>query len=168
MPRIEGPASRKRRILVAAAISRLLYGAEIWAESLSTYTTARDKIRKAQRGVVVSSNRAYKNVSGIAALIIAEMIPADLFTEEKREIYHDRIDKKEAREKTRRKWTEEIRNHRGARWTKEQIQDPLKWMDRAHGDQEHETVQFLSGHGCFGTYRKKIGKSNSNVETAKD
>ncbi|XP_044766382.1 uncharacterized protein LOC123322473 [Coccinella septempunctata] len=34
-------------------------------------------------------------------------------------------------------------------------------MDRAHGDLEYETFQFLSGHGCFGTYRKKIGKSNS-------
>ncbi|XP_044766009.1 uncharacterized protein LOC123322203 [Coccinella septempunctata] len=157
MPRVDGLATKKRRVLVAAAMSGLLYGAEIWAKSLSTYKTGRDKIRKAQRS------------SGIAAFLIAGMLPENLLAEERREIYRDQTNEKEAREMTRQKWMVEVHNHRGGEWTKKLIKVPLKGMDRNHCDLEYETIQFLSGDGCFETHRKKKGRATApNAEIAKD
>lgn len=50
-------------------------------------------------------------------------------------------------------------------WYGKLIHDLCVWMRRENADileHSHQFSQFLSGHGCFNKYLKKIGKSNDD------
>uniref|UniRef100_A0A8D9FFF7 Reverse transcriptase n=1 Tax=Cacopsylla melanoneura TaxID=428564 RepID=A0A8D9FFF7_9HEMI len=60
------------------------------------------------------------------------------------------------------KWNAE--NQKG-QWTKRLIKDIEPWVKRNHGDLTYRMTQALTGHGCFGTFLKRIRKVS--VDTCK-
>ena len=86
MPNINGPKSSKRKILLSVAHSILLYGAEIWAHvvnALKYYC----RIASVQRRFALRVACPYCTVSEAVVLVVAEAIPIDLLSKERKAIY---------------------------------------------------------------------------------
>ncbi|KAJ8912524.1 hypothetical protein NQ315_014468 [Exocentrus adspersus] len=47
----------------------------------------------------------------------------------------------------------------GGAWTRRLIKDVKKWATRSHGEVGYRLSQWMTGHGSFGAYRRRIGKS---------
>uniref|UniRef100_A0A8D8R397 Reverse transcriptase zinc-binding domain-containing protein n=2 Tax=Cacopsylla melanoneura TaxID=428564 RepID=A0A8D8R397_9HEMI len=60
------------------------------------------------------------------------------------------------------KWNAEYQK---GQWTKRLIKDIEPWVKRNHGDLTYRMTQALTGHGCFGTFLKRIRKVS--VDTCK-
>ncbi|XP_046466689.1 uncharacterized protein [Neodiprion pinetum] len=43
-------------------------------------------------------------------------------------------------------------------WTRNVIPSLIDWVDRRHGQMNYYLIQGLTGHSCFGSYFKRIGK----------
>lgn len=48
-------------------------------------------------------------------------------------------------------------------WTRLLISSLIPWVTRDHGEINNYMSQAFSGHGCFGSYRKKIGKTKNYI-----
>jgi hypothetical protein len=59
-------------------------------------------------------------------------------------------------------WTDPSAGSRGAR-IKKLIPDIGKWYHREHGELTYELTQFITGHGAFREYLKRIGKRQSGA-----
>ena len=77
MANIGGPVPNRRKLLMEAGNSILLYGSEIWAPALETRTRA-TQLLSAQRIAALRVIASYRTVSISAVLVIAGMIPIDL------------------------------------------------------------------------------------------
>lgn len=78
--------------------------------------------------------------------------------EERVRIMNKIEDKGEIRQDILRKWYNEIywRDDR-ERWTRAVIgSNFFDWMNRGHGVPDYYLTQFLTGHGCFGSYLHKF------------
>ncbi|KAF0759711.1 Reverse transcriptase domain-containing protein [Aphis craccivora] len=78
MPNIGGPTQSKRRLLMSVVMSRLLYGAEIWAEPVLSLLRTCNTLLQAQRCAALRVARCYRTVSDMASLVLAKMPPASL------------------------------------------------------------------------------------------
>lgn len=74
MPRIGGPSSRRRALIVTAVQSMLLYGAEVWHRTL-TDNTYRRLMEKTQRKVLIRMAYSYRTVSTRALQVICGIVP---------------------------------------------------------------------------------------------
>lgn len=166
MANTSGPRSSRRRLLMSAVQSVLLYGSEIWAESLNK-ERYRKRLAQVQRRAALRIASAYRTVSEPAILVIAGVIPIALLAAERREIYQNKavLNKAKMKEDVRTRtlaswqisWEQE---HRG-RWTARLIGHLRLWTDRQHGEIDYYLAQLLSGHGYFRSYLHRIGKSAS-------
>lgn len=166
MANVGGPKSSKRRLLMAAVQSTLLYGAEVWAEALNK-ESYKKRLCQVQRRAALRVASAYRTVSEPAALVIAGVIPIDLLARERRAIYLRKAetDKTAVRREERlctlgrwrQRWIEESRG----RWTARLVNDLGPWMDREHGEVGYYLTQLLSGHGYFRSYLYKMRKTSS-------
>lgn len=160
LPRIGGPGTTKRRILVSASMSRLLYGAPIWGKILK-YKKYKNMILSIGRKTALKIIGGYKTISTNAATAIAGTTPLDILVVERTRTYAEGKDSKTlAIEDGYNKWKERWGEYEG--WTKTFIKDVRKWKERKFGEVDFYTTQAISGHGCFGTYLKKFGKAESS------
>lgn len=167
MANVSGPRSSKRRLLMGAVQSVLLYGSEIWADALEKQSY-RNKLARVQRRGALRVASAYRTVSEPAVLLIAGVIPIDLLAKERRALFLKRLEESEeengrenARIRTMEEWQRRWQGEQRGRWTARLIPDVVKWTARPHGEVDYYLTQLLSGHGYFRTYLKKIGKADS-------
>ncbi|XP_026471514.1 uncharacterized protein LOC113375783 [Ctenocephalides felis] len=110
-----GPQTRKRRVLLEAVHSVLLYGTEIWADILKQKTYRR-KIAAVQRRGALRVTCAYRTVSEAAVLVIAGATPIDLLAFERVKLYDAKLggdDSRETRSRIKNETIQEWQN----RWT---------------------------------------------------
>ena len=63
-----------------------------------------------------------------------------------------------ARAHSMRSWQLRWEQERRARWTARLIGNIPEWVDRTHGEVDYYLNQFLTGHGYFCTYLRRMGK----------
>lgn len=167
MANLGGPLPKKRKLIMEACNSILLYGCEIWAGSLTVDHRAK-KLLTAQRTAALRVASAYRTVSAPAVLVIAGMIPIDLQAEERMSIFNARLDDQRnattataIRLETALKWQLRWDSEKRGRWTAKLIPDVSKWVNRNHGDVNYYLTQMLSGHGYFRKFLFKIGKCST-------
>lgn len=77
MPNIGGPGSSKRRLLMSAAMSKLLHSSTAWDKNGLIIAHNRAALLRPQRQVALKIARCYGTLSEPAALMLAETLPAD-------------------------------------------------------------------------------------------
>lgn len=163
MPNVGGPSTAKRRLLQSVTQSKLLYAAPVWGLGATTTAKNRNSLIRAQRLSALRIARCYRTVSDAAALVVADMIPADLIARE-RALVAKRLQTKAPGEEPSSILLEEVErtallrqarwdeSSKGA-WTKRLLPDLDRWRRKLP-----ETVitfhlsQALTGHGCFRSY----------------
>lgn len=173
MKNIGGPRASKRKLLMSVTNSMLLYGSEIWAETLET-EWYRKSVAGAQRRAALRVCSAYCTVSEPAVLAIAGSIPVDLLAMERKRIFDRRREAERAGQDHNRRATAEEerktimdiwqtrreRDDRGT-WTIRVIPSIKRWVERGHGEVNYYLTQMLSGHGYFRSYLHKREKVES-------
>ncbi|GBP00747.1 Putative 115 kDa protein in type-1 retrotransposable element R1DM [Eumeta japonica] len=86
MANVGGPLQSKRKLLMEACNGILLYGSEVWAETLKTKCRAK-MLLTVQRTSALRVTSAYRTVSAAAVLVIAGMKPIDLQALERMEVF---------------------------------------------------------------------------------
>ena len=86
MVNVGGPLPARRRILKEVANSIMLYGSEIWAETLEVKKRANSLVL-VQRTAALCIASVYRTVFAPAVFVIAGTIPVDLLAAERTEIY---------------------------------------------------------------------------------
>lgn len=163
MANTNGPRPCKRKLLMATTHSILLYGAEIWADSLKTkkYCHAMTAVQRLGALRIAS---AYRTVSAQAALVVAGVIPIDLLAFERKRIYEKSAETGRAdaaiaeREVTIMTWQERWTKDTTGSWTRRLIKDIRTWTERDFGDVNFYVTQFLTGHGYFRRYLHRMNK----------
>ena len=78
------------------------------------------------------------------------------------EDYNSQQGRQEQRRRTMVEWQARWSNLRGrAEWTRSLIADVDDWTSRRHGEVGYNLSQFLSGHGRFKSYLKRINRAGS-------
>jgi hypothetical protein len=172
MSNLGGPKEARRRMMLSAATSVLLYGAPVWADS-ARVAYRRAEVEKVQRRAALRCVSAYRTVSTDALFVLAQTPPLELIAEEREAVYkamkRTRTDreilrvKRDCRQSLLSKWKEKLDQSKHGRWTCVLIQDLGKWMNRKHGQLNFHLTQVMSGHGCFNEYLFKMGKVASPV-----
>lgn len=169
MPNVGGPSANKRRLIMSITNSRLLYGAPVWANTAKKYVTSRATILGAQGAAALRITRAYRTIPRDAALALAGTPPANLLAVEETRIREKiQTDPDLPRKKTRAVerartidfWCSLWRaNRSSARVTKQYLPDLRRWLNRPKNiETTFHLTQFLTGHGCFGAYLRRIGR----------
>lgn len=166
MPNIGGPSTGTRTVISSVVNSILLYAAPTWNKWVLK-AKYRKILERTQRKTLIRVARAYRTTSTRALQAITGIAPIHLQALERTYRYEaDGAAEMEASRKdnTMRKWEEEWSRGGGtASWTQTLLPTLTPWVTRKHGELNHYLTQFLSGHGCFGTYlfRFKIRNSES-------
>lgn len=168
MPNIHGPRSEKRKILCYVIQSVILYGSAVWANVLQMQKY-RDMVNACQRKYLLRIASAYRTTSAKAIQVVTGQIPLDLLVDERRRLY-DRgnghlMETKNAERTTticlwETRWAETTEV---AQWTKRLIPNVREWIECKHRSLEYFLAQFLTGHGSFGSYLKRIGKTENDI-----
>lgn len=174
MANIGGPLASRRKLLMDTTQSILLYGSEVWADTLKT-EHHRKVLAKVQRTAALRVASAYRTVSEAAVLVISGTIPVDLLARERRELWmHKRRTEIEDaandsandarrgfRVRTFQLWQERWATATKGRWTAKLIPDVEKWCSRPFGEVNYYITQLLSGHGYFRKYLYNIKKAEN-------
>lgn len=86
MPNVEGPSRSKLRLLTSVVNSRLLYGAQVWADSEQDTNKSVNALLQAQRVAALRVTRCYRTVLDMAALVLAGMTPVSLLAAPRKKI----------------------------------------------------------------------------------
>lgn len=167
MANIGGPLPTKRKLVMEACNSILLYGCEIWAGTLKTKHRA-DKLLAVQRTAALRVTSAYRTVSAAAVQMISGMVPIDLQAAERMYIFSLKQNNTfsasclaAAKQETIEKWQLRFNNEKHGRWTAKLIPNANKWVNRPNGEVNYYLTQMLSGHGYFRKYLHKMGKCST-------
>ncbi|XP_016656248.1 uncharacterized protein LOC107882433 [Acyrthosiphon pisum] len=166
MPNVGGPSQAKRRLLMSVVHSRLLYGAQIWADTVRDVKKAENSLLMAQRVAALRIARCYRTVSDMAALVLARTPPASLLALERKRVGESRktgvlVAKPVVREETIRQWQVHWDSTKKAAWTKRLIPDLQRWWHHGPRQVSFHMSQALSGHGCFQKYLWKRARATS-------
>jgi len=159
LPNLRGPRQRTRRVLATVVTSQLLYGAPFWFTSITA--EALHKMEAVYRRVMLRVACCYRTVSYEASAVVSSMEPLALLAEERLEM-HGGILKSVARDHLLRKWQTAWDAAENGRWTHRMITELTPWLRRQHGEVSFHLSQVLTGHGCFGKYLHRFGKSASD------
>jgi hypothetical protein len=151
-----GPRQRKRQLLSSVVDSVILYAAPVWKRAMTT-TRAKTKLGRIQRRMALRAACAYRTVGSEAAFVVSGIPPIELLVNERCR-RHDGATKEEAREELVNAWQTRWEESLTGLWTRELIPNVRKWVERKHGQVSYWLTQFLTGHGSFGVYLKRIGK----------
>lgn len=167
MANVGGPLQNKRRLLMEASNSILLYGCEIWGE-ITRWKKRSNALLAVQRASALRITSAYRTVSAAAVLVIAGTIPIDLKIQEKMKIWKKKKantleegDEEEIRQGTLQAWQTRWSGESKARWTTKLLPHLRNWLERKTGDVNYYLTQMLTGHGYFRKYLYKIGKCST-------
>lgn len=158
MRNINGPAYHKRKLLCNVITSTLMYGVQVWGDSIN-YGIVRKSIDEVHRLIALRCSRAYRTVSSVALSVISGIPPLDLQIS-KRMMLSRGMNKAEAEEHMFDEWQRRWNTAREGRWTFLLIPELKPWVLRKHGEVSFELCQFLSGHGSFGEYLNRINKGS--------
>ncbi|XP_036317690.1 uncharacterized protein LOC118732668, partial [Rhagoletis pomonella] len=86
MANIGGPTQSKRKLLMSTTLNILLYGAEIWADTLQKNNRCKI-LSRAHRTAALRVASAYRTVSGEAILVISGTVPIDLLAAERKKMW---------------------------------------------------------------------------------
>jgi len=119
--------------------SRLLYGAQIWTDTVSGVKKAENSLLMAQRVAALRVVRRYRTVSDMAALVLARMPPISLLALERKRVGESRksgvlVTKSVVRDETIRQWQVYWESTPKAAWTKRLIPDLCRWWH--HGPRQ--------------------------------
>ena len=169
MSNLGGPTEIRRRMLMDVAMSVLLYGAPVWADSLRI-EYRRKAMERVQRRAALRCVSAYRTVSTDALCVLARTPPVRLLAEERAEVFEKKKKKpnmsdrevERVKQAARRallvKWKDYLSSSATGGWTRTLIRDLDGWMNRGHGQMNFHLTQLMSGHGCFNDYLFRMGK----------
>jgi len=159
LPNLRGPRQRTRRVLATVVTSQLVYGAPFWFPSITA--EAMHKMEAVYRRVMLRVSCSYRTLSYDAAAVVSDMLPLAMLAEERQQTYGG-ILKKVARDQLMRRWQTTWDNSAKGRWTHRLIRELLPWLNRKHGEVSFHLSQVLTGHGCFGEYLHRFGKTEND------
>jgi len=132
MPNFGGQSQCKRQLLMSVVHSRLLYGAQVWADAMSEVGRSKGFLQQAQRCAALKVARCYRTVSDVAATLLARMQPAPLLASER--VRNAELKKAgtphtkaELRKEVIRQWQIAWEQTTKASWTKRLIPDVARW-----------------------------------------
>ncbi|CAI6367653.1 unnamed protein product [Macrosiphum euphorbiae] len=159
LPNLRGPRQRTRKVLATVITSQMLYGAPFWFPSITA--EALHKMEVVYRRVMLRVACCYRTVSYDAVAVVSGMQPFALLAKERQKIYGG-ILKSVVREQLTSRWQTAFDNAANGRWTYRLIKDLAPWLRRQHGEVSFHLSQVLTGHGCFGEYLHRFGKTDSD------
>ena len=162
LPRASGADEAKRKLLARVTEQIVSYGVQTW-ESALEYRTVREALEKTQRINAVRVSRAYRTVYTKGILVIGRLIPWEIkfrLRKEMREgLFRPLSFEGECLDRWQEQWSSD-ESTKGARIRK-LIPDIRRWYHREHGELFYELTQFITGHGAFREFLKRIGKRDS-------
>lgn len=166
LPNIGGPATSKRALLLMAYQSKVLYGAPVW-QGVLRVNRYKDMLVRAQRRMLLRVACAYRTTSSSALQVITGSIPIDLAISERTTWFDISmsgaiLDKTAIRKNIHTAWQNRWDNESVAAWTRQLIPALKPWLDCSHRSIDYWMSQALTGHGSFGTYTKRIGKTQGD------
>ena len=163
MPNRGGASSTNRKILSTVVYSKMLYGIPVWhTEALKKSNLA--LLVKAARKAMLRVCSGYRTASTKAIEVITRSPPIQLKIAQAVSTYNG-MDRKQAEKTTYDNWQhawENIDKEKG-KWTRILIPHVETWCKREHGEVNFYFTQFLSGHGCFGSYLKRFKIKDSDL-----
>lgn len=167
MPNIGGPGYNKRRLLCGVVHSTLLYAAPVWREVLKI-KEHKDTMTSVQRVALLRVISGYRTVSALAAQVVAGFPPIDLMVAERCFLYTIGGalpgNRRMASRRTLRMWQQRWENsEQSASWTKRLIRKIEPWIECTHRTTGYFFTQFLTGHGSYGSFTKRIGKTEDDM-----
>lgn len=153
------------RLIMEKVISKLSFGAEVWADSLDEKAKC---LAQVQRKAALKIAFAYPTVSESAILVIANIIPVALMAKERKAVSLRKtvvglkVAKQEERENTFQSWQTSWDHDSEGLWTAKLIKKVRTWAERKYGKIDYYLTQFLSGHGYFRAYQYMIGQEMTN------
>ena len=172
MPNLRGPQVRVRRLYATVVHSVALYGAPIWAESVSAARPLRERAIQLQKASLNKVAMAYRDVAAEVACLLSGTPPLDLLAMERLVLYRERDrggprtarHRRELRSQTVNTWQARFTDGR-KRYGGEivNILGPRvgEWVGRGHGNLTYRLTQVLTGHGVFGSYLARIGREET-------
>lgn len=165
MPNVGGPAQGKRTLLMTVVQSRLLYGAEVWADEICKTQKAKNLITQSQRCAALRIARCFRTVSDAAALVIARMPPGHLLALERKRVTEWKavnqgpVPRGAIRKETICQWNNIWLASTKAQWTRRLIPDLIRWWYFGPKTTSYHMAQVLTGHGCFQEYLFTKGRA---------
>jgi hypothetical protein len=161
MPNVRGPREKKRRLIAASMMSKIMYAAPAWQSAMDC-DKYRKRLQSVQRLAALRIASAYRTVSTSAVLVLASMPPIDFLVRESGARYDQTrmvTDpamlegiRRMTREQTLRQWQCRWEREETGRWTYRIIPRLKDWIDREHGEVSFYLTQALTGHGSFKAY----------------
>jgi len=166
MPNVGGPSQCKRQLLMSVVHSRLLYGAEVWAERVLEVQKSRNLLLQAQRCAALRVARCYRTVSDMASLVLARMPPVFLQAVGRKRTSAARkagtaINKSDVTADVIQSWQALWETTPKASWTRRLIPDIIKWWHHGPKRVSYCQAQALTGHGCFQQYLWSKNRAHS-------
>lgn len=165
LPNVGGAGYSKRLVLSGAAHSTMLYAASIWLGAMDA-KIHENALTSQQRKVLLRAVSAYRTVSATAAQVIAATPPIKLMAKERRFLQNVQANsalpgvRRQARKKTLTAWQKEWEKQE--KWTRTLIGRIEPWVECEHRKTNYYFTQFLTGHGSFWSYTKRIGKTETD------
>ncbi|CAH2006852.1 unnamed protein product [Acanthoscelides obtectus] len=125
--------------------------------------------KKSSRKALLRISSGYRTMSTMAAQVIAGIPPVTLLIEERLRLYSRddaklRTTRLLERSTTLEKWQRVWSDHsETAMWSKTLIPDVRQWVSCKHRRLDFYLTQFLSGHGYFGHYTKRMGITEGSI-----
>lgn len=172
MPNHGGGGVYSRTLYYRTIESIVLYGAPIW-HTAAQYKINISKLRTVQRTILARVTRAYRTTSTDALCVLSGFPPWELLIEERARLYRRLKNEdamanngrnklkiqREERDITLTQWQTQWDSSRYGRKTYKLISDIRGWIGWGPKVLSHHLTQILTGHGCFGTYKFRIGKA---------
>lgn len=166
MPNHGGGGVLSRTLYYRTVEAIALYGAPIWHNAINISQNV-GKLRMIQRAILCRVVRAYRSTSTDALCVLAGLPPWDLLIDERARIYKriclqdmqtKRDIKREERRTTMTLWQSQWDTCNSGRQTYKFIKNIKEWVDWGPKILNHHLTQILTGHGCFGAHKHRMGK----------
>lgn len=156
LPNMRGPSFKKRKMILTAALSTLLYAVPVWKDMVKI-KKYRDMLTRTVRPIKRSLCCAYRTVSNNVLDVLSGIPPIDLHIDQRCRQYSRQEDKlviiQDILEKWATRWDEQSDQDL---WFKQLIPDIRLFLNRTHGSTDFFMSQFFSGHGSFKYYLKRF------------
>lgn len=167
LPNVGGPSSLKRAVLCEVIHSIVLYAAPVWHEVVGI-KKYENMLLSTQRKALLRIASGYRTTSTPAIQVITGIPPISLQIKERHRL-HLRGDsllepvKHEERETTLDMWQQQWESTDKATWTRILIQDIRPWLKCRHRILDFYLTQFLTGHGSFRHYTKRMNITQDDL-----
>lgn len=167
LPNVGGPSYFGRRALCSVMHGTIFYAAPVWRQILQ-----QDKYKNAlislQRKTLLRVCSAYRTVSADAVQAISGFPPIDIMIGEVCFLYtiggrlagNRRMARRRSIDKWQKRWSQ---GWQTAAWTRRLIPSIEAWVNCRHRRADYYFTQFLTGHGSFGTFTYRIGKTRDSL-----